>query len=66
MALETCKKGDAYEGNRYKAYTRSDRHMTKPVIEFAVWPALLLHDGGPLVARGVAQPIDGGQTGKKK
>ena len=34
-----------------KEYTRRGR-----TIDFLVWPALLLHDDGPVLAKGVAQP----------
>ncbi|KAL3878218.1 hypothetical protein ACJMK2_030586 [Sinanodonta woodiana] len=36
----------------YKPYSRSGSK-----IEFTVWPPLLLHEGGPVLATGVAQPI---------
>ncbi|KAK3602802.1 hypothetical protein CHS0354_026351 [Potamilus streckersoni] len=36
----------------YKPYSWSG---TK--VDFAVWPPLLLHEGGPVLAKGVAQPI---------
>lgn len=59
MALETCRKGDIYQCNRYRAYTRSYRQMSKAVVEFPVWPALLLHEEGPVVTSGVVQPVEG-------
>ncbi|XP_052277633.1 uncharacterized protein LOC127876414 isoform X3 [Dreissena polymorpha] len=37
--------------------TASYKHYTKsgPRIEYVVWPALYLHEGGPLLSKGVAQ-----------
>lgn len=58
MAMETFKEGDVFSSEKYKPYTKSDRGMVNPVVEFPVWPALSLHDGGPLVAKGIAQPKD--------
>lgn len=44
--------GDRFDNNVYKAYTRSgDR------VEFVVWPALLLHQNGPVLCKGIAQCI---------
>ncbi|XP_060582835.1 putative leucine-rich repeat-containing protein DDB_G0290503 [Ruditapes philippinarum] len=43
-------KGSSFDTNFYKPYTKSGTH-----VDFAVWPALLLHDGGPILAKGVAQ-----------
>ena len=34
----------------YKAYTCSGKH-----VKYVVWPALLLHEGGPVITKGVAQ-----------
>lgn len=53
MALETYRKGDRYQSSRHIAYTRSGR-----VVEFPVWPTLLLHDKGPVVKKGVVQPVE--------
>lgn len=36
--------------NLYKAYTKSG-----PTVEYVVWPALFLHQGGNLLCKGVAQ-----------
>jgi len=44
-------RGDRLDTNAYKSYTR-----TGSLVEFIVWPALLLHKGGPLLCKGVAQP----------
>lgn len=34
----------------YQPHTRSGTH-----VDYVVWPALLLHEGGPVLAKGVAQ-----------
>ncbi|XP_053407177.1 uncharacterized protein LOC128559466 [Mercenaria mercenaria] len=56
MALSEDIKGMKFNTDIYKPYTRSIRDVKTPVVELHVWPALHLHDGGPLVAKGVAQP----------
>ncbi|KAK3588217.1 hypothetical protein CHS0354_000016 [Potamilus streckersoni] len=43
-------KGEHLEKEKYKEYTRKGQK-----IAFVVWPALFLHEKGPLVAKGVAQ-----------
>lgn len=42
--------GSVLNTNLYKPYTRSGTH-----VDFLVWPALLLHEGGPVLAKGVVQ-----------
>lgn len=42
--------GDAFSFLLYKQYTHKG-----PYIDYIVWPALLLHDNGPVVSKGVAQ-----------
>ncbi|XP_053389424.1 LOW QUALITY PROTEIN: golgin subfamily A member 4-like [Mercenaria mercenaria] len=44
------RKGSSFNTDLYKPYTSSGTH-----IEYVVWPALLLHEGGPILAKGVAQ-----------
>jgi len=44
-------RGDRLDTDAYKSYTR-----TGSLVEFIVWPALLLHTAGPLLCKGVAQP----------
>jgi hypothetical protein len=45
-------KGEKLNTNIYKAYTiRGDR------VAFLVWPALLLHENGPVLCKGIAQGI---------
>ena len=66
MALQACKKGEVFQSDKYKAYTKSERNMNQAVVEMPVWPTLLLHDGGPVVTRGIAQPMEGATSEKKK
>ncbi|KAH3819082.1 hypothetical protein DPMN_120813 [Dreissena polymorpha] len=47
---EPPKHGDTLKSELYKSYTRDGT-----CVDFLVWPALLLHDGGPVLYRGVAQ-----------
>jgi hypothetical protein len=56
MVLSEDKKDMEFNGDVYKPYTRSLKGIQSPVVELHVWPALHLHYGGPLVAKGVAQP----------
>ncbi|XP_052772959.1 uncharacterized protein LOC128211888 [Mya arenaria] len=58
MAVCDGKAGDEFKPDLYKAYTKSEKGMKKPVVEFIVWPALHLHEGGPLVSKGISQPIE--------
>ncbi|XP_053398954.1 putative leucine-rich repeat-containing protein DDB_G0290503 [Mercenaria mercenaria] len=39
-----------FDTNIYKPYTKSGKY-----VHYIVWPALYLHEGGPLLCRGVAQ-----------
>lgn len=39
-----------YDTNMYKPYTKAGKHL-----DFVVWPALYLHENGPMLAKGVAQ-----------
>lgn len=50
LVLASCKKGDTFNKDMYKDYTKSG-----PTVQYAVWPALLLHEGGPVIGKGVAQ-----------
>ena len=45
-------KYSVFDGTFYKEYTRSGR-----VVEFVVWLPLLLHENGPLLQKGVVQPV---------
>ncbi|XP_053400219.1 uncharacterized protein LOC128557204 [Mercenaria mercenaria] len=50
MTLAECRTGEQLKKEAYKEYTKSGS-----VIDYVVWPALLLHQGGPVVGKGVAQ-----------
>ncbi|XP_045205556.2 uncharacterized protein LOC123557874 isoform X2 [Mercenaria mercenaria] len=50
MTLAECKPGENLEKEAYKEYTQRGS-----IIDFVVWPALLLNQGGPVVGKGVAQ-----------
>ena len=54
MALvsKIIRKSD-FDSNLFRPYTKSgDKY------DYLVWPALLLHENGPVVEKGVAQPLD--------
>lgn len=54
MALvsKIARKSD-FESDFFRPYTKSgDKY------DYLVWPALLLHENGPVVEKGVAQPLD--------
>lgn len=42
--------GKHFDTERYKAYTKSGSY-----IDFIVWPALYLHEGGGMLMKGIAQ-----------
>jgi hypothetical protein len=44
---------DKFDKNLYKEYTNSG-----PYIKYIVWPAMLLHENGPVVCKGIAQGCD--------
>ncbi|XP_060575829.1 uncharacterized protein LOC132733245 isoform X1 [Ruditapes philippinarum] len=44
---------DTFDKNLYKEYTNSG-----PYIKYIVWPAMLLHENGPVVCKGIAQGCD--------
>lgn len=44
---------EKFDGSLYKAYTKSGT-----LVDYVVWPALLLHEGGPTLAKGVVQCKD--------
>lgn len=50
MTLEVAKKGDTIDKNVYREYTSSGK-----TVVFSVWPALLLHENGPLLIKGVVK-----------
>lgn len=50
LMLSLNKSHDRFDTNMFKDYTKRG-----PYVDFVVWPALLLHKNGPLLAKGVAQ-----------
>ncbi|KAL5012617.1 hypothetical protein ScPMuIL_011168 [Solemya velum] len=44
--------GDKFDLMYYRYYT-----ATGSTVKYVVWPPLLLYDGGPILSKGVAQPI---------
>lgn len=44
------KRGDAFDPEAYRAYTSSG-----PVVDFIVWPAIYLYNGGPILCKGIVQ-----------
>lgn len=56
LALSENKNGEKFKSEVFRPYTRSQKDIKSPVIEMTVWPALYLHEGGPLLSKGVAQP----------
>ncbi|XP_053398953.1 desmoplakin-like isoform X2 [Mercenaria mercenaria] len=39
-----------FDTNKYKPYTKSGKY-----VQYIVWPAVYLHEGGPLLCKGIAQ-----------
>ncbi|VDI68234.1 Hypothetical predicted protein [Mytilus galloprovincialis] len=50
---EQQREGDPLDKDKYKEYTQSGKK-----IAFNVWPALYLYKDGPLLIKGVAQPVN--------
>ncbi|XP_052279942.1 early endosome antigen 1-like isoform X2 [Dreissena polymorpha] len=50
VVIDEVKTPSKFDGDRYRAYTQSGTTM-----EFVVWPTMLLHSGGPILMKGVAQ-----------
>lgn len=50
VVLDSLDDYDKFDTNCYKAFTKQGK-----TVDYYVWPALLLHEGGPLLAKGVAQ-----------
>lgn len=50
MDTETVQSGKQFNTNTHKQYTKSG-----PMVDFIVWPALYLCDGGSILSKGVAQ-----------
>lgn len=47
------KKGERFNTSFFKHYTHTGK-----LVDFLVWPAMLLHENGPLLQKGVVQPDD--------
>ncbi|XP_060596343.1 uncharacterized protein LOC132750392 [Ruditapes philippinarum] len=52
MALHYCETGSRFDKNLYREYMTSGSR-----VNFMVWPALLLNEGGALLCKGVAESI---------
>jgi len=50
MAFVNPEVHSTFDTKMFKSYTK-----TGPRLAFVVWPALMLHKGGPVVCKGVAQ-----------
>lgn len=50
ICLDVAVGHESFDTNRYKPFTKSGTS-----VDYYVWPPLLLHEGGPLLAKGVAQ-----------
>lgn len=50
LVLSTCQSSAKFDKDMYKEYTQSGQ-----TVDYVVWPALLLHEKGPLLGKGVAQ-----------
>ncbi|KAL5012317.1 hypothetical protein ScPMuIL_010868 [Solemya velum] len=48
----TAVKSDNFDRNLFRAYTKSGNKF-----DFVVWPAILLHKGGAILSKGIAQPL---------
>ena len=60
VMLSEVNKEATFDRNVWKEYTRSGH-----TVEYIVWPALLLRDSGPVLAKGVIQPIKPEPKGSK-
>ena len=45
-----AKSGSTFGSAMYKQYT-----VKGPCVDYIVWPAILLHENGPVISKGVAQ-----------
>ncbi|XP_060576232.1 uncharacterized protein LOC132733589 [Ruditapes philippinarum] len=60
LTFKYCEDNNIFNEVYFNPYTRSG-----DTVEFLVWPAILLHDGGPLLLKGVAQAKDPKQKEQK-
>ncbi|XP_052794310.1 myosin-1B-like [Mya arenaria] len=57
VVAQEVQHGENFDTDFYKAYTKSG-----PLVDFVVWPALCLHENGPLLCKGIAQGYGGKNT----
>ncbi|XP_052280084.1 myosin-13-like isoform X2 [Dreissena polymorpha] len=50
VVIDVVKTPSKFDFDRYRSYTKSGT-----IMEFVVWPTMLLHIGGPILMKGVAQ-----------
>jgi hypothetical protein len=55
----TTKLTGKFDTDRFRHYTKSGS-----TVDYVVWPVLFLHEGGPIICKGVAQGADIDQNGK--
>lgn len=44
---------NSFNSDIYRAYTKRGSH-----VEYVVWPAMYLYEGGPILMKGVAQGVN--------
>ncbi|KAH3839870.1 hypothetical protein DPMN_113308 [Dreissena polymorpha] len=52
VALNNIAHGTDFDSNKYEIYTKEGN-----TVYYMVWPAILLHEGGPVLAKGVVECI---------
>lgn len=57
MILDFSSSSEIVDKAMFRLFTRSGEY-----VDFVVWPALLLHENGPLVQKGVVQPLKSKST----
>ena len=50
MVMFWARQNDKFDRNKFSEYTRRG-----DIIEYAIWPGILLHKDGPLVSKGIVQ-----------
>lgn len=58
VLVSKTQRKDPFDTELFRFYTRSG-----DLYDFVVWPALLLHENGPIVTKGIAQPLDPNSRG---
>ena len=62
MLLEWVRFGDSLDPEKFKPYTESGTKIVG-----TIWPAVLLHEDGPVMSRGIADVMSrSNQTQEKK